>query len=334
MKSRHTIEPDQKQVPTTFPQLLNFIVPESGVKGRLDAWLAKQCPELSRASIQQLIKEGLVNTEGRSVKANSKPKPGDVYRVEIPPPAPVIPQPENIPLDVLYEDSDCIVINKTAGLVVHPAAGHPDGTLVNALLWHCKDFAGVGGVDRPGIVHRLDKDTSGVMVAVKNNVAMDGFIRLFQTGQIRKEYMALVHGTPEQKSGIVSSMIGRDPNNRKKMAVVKVNGKNALTHYRAERDLGEGLTLMHCVIETGRTHQIRVHMKSIGVPVIGDPLYGRSALDKKLSIRPRRQMLHAWRLTFTHPVKGKKLAVEAPLPDDFKAYLKLLLTGTELGSSD
>ena len=319
MKSDNSTEPALEQDSPNSQQLL-FTVPDAGVKGRLDAWLAKECPDISRARIQQLIKEGKVTTEGRSVKANAKPKPGEVYTIEIPPPAPAIPEPEDIPLDVLYEDSDCIVINKPAGLVVHPAPGHPDGTLVNALLWHCKDLAGVGGVERPGIVHRLDKDTSGVMVAVKNDIAMAGFVKLFQTGGMHKEYLAVVHGTPVPESGIVSNLIGRDPNNRKKMAVVTANGKDALTHYRVERKMGD-LTLMHCRIETGRTHQIRVHMKSIGVPVIGDPLYGRPALDKKLSVRPQRQILHARRLSFTHPVKGADLAIEAPLPDDFEVYL-------------
>jgi len=303
------------------PEVLYFTVPESGVKGRLDAWLAKENPDISRSRLQHLIKDGLVTISGSPVKANAKPKPGEVFCVEIPPPVPAIPEPEDIPLDVLYEDSDCIVINKPAGMVVHPAPGHSSGTLVNALLWHCKDLAGVGGVERPGIVHRLDMDTSGVMVAVKNDVAMAGFVRLFQTGGMHKEYMAVVHGTPQQESGVICNLIGRDPKNRKKMAVVGVNGKDALTHYRIERPLAEGLSLMHCRIETGRTHQIRVHMKSIGIPVIGDPLYGRPASDKKLKVCPQRQMLHARRLSFIHPVKGIDLSIEAPLPVDFMTYL-------------
>ncbi len=302
-------------------QLLQFTVPDTGVKGRLDAWLAKQCKDISRVRIQQLIKEKHVKVNDRLVKATASPAPGSSVVMEIPPPVSAIPKPENIPLDVLYEDSDCIVINKPAGLVVHPAPGHPDGTLVNALLWHCNDLAGVGGVERPGIVHRLDKDTTGVMVAVKNDVTMAGFVKLFQTGGIRKEYLAIVHGVPAPASGIVSTLIGRDPANRKKMAVVTANGKDALTHYHVERTLAEGITLMHCRIETGRTHQIRVHLKSVGAPVIGDPLYGRPSLDKKLPVRPPRQMLHAWRLSFKHPVKGNDLSIEAPLPKDFESYM-------------
>ena len=318
MNSDITADPD---LDAPEPRLLTFTVPDSGVKGRLDAWLAGVCPETSRSRIQQLIAEGMVTSQGRRVKANAKPKAGEVYAVAIPPPAPAVPEPEEMPLDVLYEDSDCIVINKPAGLVVHPAPGHCRGTLVNALLWHCRDLAGVGGVERPGIVHRLDKDTSGVMVAAKNDRAMSGLVRLFQNGGMCKEYLALVHGCPEPESGVVSGMIGRDPSNRKRMAVVRVNGKDALTRYRVERRVGE-ITLVHCRIETGRTHQIRVHLKSIGVPVIGDPLYGRPAADRKLAVRPARQMLHAWRLSFQHPVSGRELSLEAPIPEDFSVCLR------------
>lgn len=302
-------------------QCLTYTVPDSGAKGRLDAWLAKECPDISRSRLQQLIKDGMVTTGNHPVKATAKPKAGGQYTILIPPPAPAIPQPEDIPLDVLFEDRECIVLNKPAGLVVHPAPGHPSGTLVNALLWHCKDLGGVGGVERPGIVHRLDMDTSGVMVVAKNDIAMAGFVKLFQSGGMHKEYLAIVHGCPLPEAGIVSNLIGRDPANRKKMAVVTVNGKDALTHYSVDRRMGD-ITLVHCRIETGRTHQIRVHMKSIGTPVIGDPLYGRSVLDKKLPVIPGRQMLHARRLSFKHPVSGEVLSLEAPLPEDFDSYLK------------
>ncbi len=297
-----------------------FAVPESGVTERLDLWLARQCPDISRSRLQQLAREGMITAGGRPVKSDAKPQPGGVYTVQIPSPSAPIPEPEEIWLDVLHEDSDCIVINKPAGLVVHPAPGHPDGTLVNALLHHCRDLGGIGGVERPGIVHRLDKDTSGVMVAAKNDAAMAGLVRLFQSGGMRKEYLAITHGSPVPPDGTVSGLIGRDPANRKKMAVVKVNGRHALTHYRVDRSLGD-IALVHCRIETGRTHQIRVHLKSLGTPVAGDALYGRAALDKKLPVRPQRQMLHAWRLAFTHPVNGHALAFEAPVPDDFAVYL-------------
>jgi 23S rRNA pseudouridine1911/1915/1917 synthase len=300
--------------------LLTFSVPESA-EGRLDAWLAAQTAELSRARIQALIKEGRVTCGGAAVKANAKPKAGQTIEIRIPAPVPALPQPEDIPLDILYEDGDCLVINKPAGLVVHPAPGHATGTLVNALLFHCHDLGGVGGVERPGIVHRLDKDTSGLMVVAKNDAAMAGFVRLFQTHGIAKEYVTLVHGAPLKPAGTVSSLIGRHPVHRQKMAVVDRNGKMAVTHYAVERRLGV-LSLVRCRIETGRTHQIRVHMLSLGCPVVGDALYGRPAADKQLSPVPPRQMLHAQRLTFTHPVTGAPMAFEAPIPADFSIYLE------------
>lgn len=295
--------------------LLTLIVPE-GAEGRLDAWLAANAEGLSRARLQALIKEGRVTCEGAAVKANARPRPGQIIEVSVPAPVSAAPEPEEIPLDVLYEDGDCLVLNKPAGLVVHPAPGHASGTLVNALLHHCRDLGGVGGVERPGIVHRLDKDTSGLMVVAKNDAAMAGFVRLFQTGGITKEYLTLVHGVPPKPSGTVSTLIGRHPENRKKMAVVKRNGKQAVTHYAVERRLGE-ITLVRCRIETGRTHQIRVHMQSLGCPVVGDALYGRPAADKRLPHVPGRQMLHAARLSFAHPVTGTAMAFEAPLPEDF-----------------
>jgi len=295
--------------------LLSFTVP-AGAAGRLDAWLASQTSELSRARIQALIKEGRVTCVGAPVKANAKPRPGQVIEIAVPAPVPAIPQPENIPLDILYEDGDCLVLNKPAGLVVHPAPGHASGTLVNALLHHCRDLGGVGGVERPGIVHRLDKDTSGLMVVAKNDAAMAGFVRLFQTGGMTKEYLALVHGLPQKPSGTVSGLIGRHPSNRKKMAVVTRNGKQAVTHYTVERRMGD-ITLVRCRIETGRTHQIRVHMQSLGCPVVGDAVYGRPAADKRLPHFPARQMLHAAHLKFAHPLTGVPMEFVAPLPKDF-----------------
>jgi 23S rRNA pseudouridine1911/1915/1917 synthase len=300
--------------------VLTLAVPE-GVAGRLDAWLASQVAELSRARIQALMKAGRVTCDGVAVKADSKPKPGQVIEISVPAPVSATPLPEDIPLKIVYEDGDCLVINKPAGLVVHPAPGHATGTLVNALLFHCHDLGGVGGVERPGIVHRLDKDTSGLMVVAKNDAAMAGFVRLFQTGGIAKEYLALVHGVPPKLSGTVRSMIGRHPVHRQKMSVVSRNGKMAVTHYAVEKRLGD-ITLVRCRIETGRTHQIRVHMMSLGCPVAGDALYGRPASDKRMTPVPLRQMLHAERLTFAHPVTGAPLVFEAPLPADFAVYLK------------
>lgn len=302
--------------------ILTFAVPD-GAAGRLDAWLAAQESGFSRARLQALIKEGRVTCGGMAVKSNDRVKPGQVFDVTVPPPEPAAPVPENIPLEILYDDRDLLVLDKPPGLVVHPAPGHAAGTLVNALLWHCRDLGGVGGVERPGIVHRLDKDTSGLLVVAKNDAAMTGLVRLFQSGGIRKEYLALVHGVPSKPSGTVSSLIGRHPANRQKMAVVQRNGKQAVTHYAVERDLRLA-SLMRCRIETGRTHQIRVHMRSIGCPVAGDRLYGSPSADRLLPVVPARQMLHAARLAFAHPVTGDELIFEAPLPADFKVVLDAL----------
>jgi 23S rRNA pseudouridine1911/1915/1917 synthase len=302
--------------------LLAFAVPPE-VSGRLDAWLAAQAPLLSRSRIQALIKEGRVTCGGAAVKADAKPETGRVVEIRVPAPVPAVPQPEDIPLDIVCEDGDLLVLNKPAGLVVHPAPGHAAGTLVNALLHHCSDLGGVGGVERPGIVHRLDKDTSGLMVVAKNDAAMAGFVRLFQTGGITKEYLAVVHGAPPQPEGTVSGLIGRHPVERKRMAVVRDNGKWAVTHYAVERRLGDA-SLVRCRIETGRTHQIRVHMQALGCPLAGDALYGRPAADKRLPLVPVRQMLHASRLAFAHPVTGAALAFTAPLPGDFSAVLAAL----------
>ncbi len=300
-------------------EVLSLNVPE-GAKGRLDAWLAAQVATLSRARIQALIKEGRVTCGGVAVKANAKPKAGQVLEIVIPAPISAVPEPEDIPLDIVYEDGDFLALNKPAGLVVHPAPGHACGTLVNALLHHCRDLGGVGGVERPGIVHRLDKDTSGLMVVAKNDAAMAGFVRLFKTGGISKEYLTLVHGVPPKPSGTLRSLIGRHPVHRQKMAVVARNGKEAVTHYAVERRLG-GITLVRCRIETGRTHQIRVHMQALGCPVIGDTLYGKPAVDKCLPHLPARQMLHAAQLSFTHPVTGSPMDFVAPLPEDFLPFL-------------
>ena len=298
---------------------LSMIVPE-GASARMDVWLAAQTPRLSRARIQALIKEGCVTCEGVPVKINSKTRAGQCLKLLIPVPIIALPQPEDIPLQILYEDRDLLVLNKPAGLVVHPAPGHATGTLVNALLHHCHDLGGVGGVARPGIVHRLDKDTSGLMMVAKNDMAMAGCVRLFQTGGVVKEYLALVHGAPLDAKGTITSLIGRHPKHRQKMAVVKRNGKSAITHYAVEQRIGE-LTLMSCRIETGRTHQIRVHMQSLGCPVAGDAFYGRAVADKRLRPVPVRQLLHAARLIFAHPLTGVRMDFVAPLPDDFRCYV-------------
>jgi len=295
-----------------------------GAEGRLDAWLATEVPELSRARIQALMKEGHITCEGLAVKANDRPTAGKILHLLIPIPISAIPQPEAIPLSIVYEDADILVIDKQAGLVVHPAPGHLTGTLVNALLHHCKDLAGIGGVERPGIVHRLDKDTSGLMVVAKNDAAMAGFVRLFQTGGITKSYLALIHGAPLKAQGILQNFIGRHPVDRKKMSIVTRNGKLAVTHYCVEKKFKKA-SLIRCRIETGRTHQIRVHMHILGCPVVGDTLYGRTAADKQMPVIPQRQMLHAVQLSFAHPVTHQPLAFESPLPADFEAALAALV---------
>jgi 23S rRNA pseudouridine1911/1915/1917 synthase len=308
--------------------LLAFTVPE-GAAGRLDAWLAAQTPELSRSRIQAFIREGRVTCGGAAVKASARPEPGQVIEIRVPAPAPAVPQPEDIPFDVVYEDGHLLVLDKPAGLVVHPAPGHAAGTLVNALLHHCAGLGGIGGVERPGIVHRLDKDTSGLMVVAKSDAAMAGLVRLFQTGGITKEYLALVHGAPPEPTGTVSGQIGRHPVDRKRMAVVQGNGKRAVTHYAVERRFGD-VSLVRCRIETGRTHQIRVHMQSLGCPLVGDALYGRPAADRGLPLLPARQMLHAARLAFAHPVTGAAMALAVPPPGDFSALVAALELPLEL----
>jgi len=297
-----------------------YIVPEEGIALRCDAWLATVMPEVSRARVQALIKENRVLVNGKSTKASAKLCPGSCVTIAIHAPVSAIPEPEEIPLSIIYEDSDCLVLNKPAGLVVHPAPGHASGTLVNAVLFHCRDLKGIGGVERPGIVHRLDKDTSGVMVVAKHDTAMAGLVNAFQEGCVRKIYLALVHGVLRTPSGTLSTLIGRHPVHRKKMAIVARNGKRAVTHYRVIAQ-SKGLSLVACRIETGRTHQIRVHLQSLGCPIVGDEVYGRSSADNQLTVKPQRQLLHAAYFAFPHPISGVSMAFSAPLPDDFKAVL-------------
>ena len=290
----------------------------AGVSGRLDQWLATQVPNLSRARIQALIREGLITTSrGGLVKASARPVAGEIIRIHLPAPTSTVPRAENIPLTIIHEDDDLLVLDKPAGLVVHPAPGHASGTLVNALLHHCHTLEGVGDIERPGIVHRLDKETSGLMVVAKNESTMRALVRLFRTGDILKEYLALVHGAPPQESGTIITLIGRHPVDRKRMAVLQQGGRNAVTHYTVERRLPHELTLVRCRIETGRTHQIRVHMRSLGCPLVGDSLYGRPGQDRRLPLPPARQMLHATKLAFSHPTTGAPLSFVSVLPEEF-----------------
>lgn len=288
---------------------------------RLDIVLMARHHDFSRSRIKGLIEAGFVKVNGEVVtKAGAKVNESDVLDVFIPPPVPAVPEPEDIPINVLYEDGDVLALNKPAGLVVHPAPGHFTGTLVNALLAHCPDLGGIGGVSRPGIVHRLDQDTSGVMIVAKSQRAMDVLTKEFSSHtNVEKTYLALVHGTPVPAEGRIENMIGRSHVNRKKMAIVERNGKVAITNYRVLSS-SNAISRVECVIETGRTHQIRVHLASLGTPVVGDATYGRPRLDRQLDPPPARQMLHAWRLALKHPVTRQPMVFEAPLPDDFKPY--------------
>ena len=289
---------------------------------RLDKLLLARNPDFSRSRIEGLIKSGFVTVNGAvAEKAGMKVAEDDEIEVEIPPPVPAIPQPEDIPLDVIYEDSDMLVINKAPGMVVHPAPGHIGGTLVNALLFRCPDLSGIGGVTRPGIVHRLDQYTSGAMVVAKSQKAMSSLAKAFASHtSVEKTYIAVCRGRPRLDSGRIENFIGRHPVDRKRMAILDNGGKRAVTNWRVVKSV-DGLSVIECRIETGRTHQIRVHMVSLGCPVIGDAVYGKPALDKRISPAPARQMLHAWKLKLWHPTEGRQMEFEAPVPEDMKVYL-------------
>jgi 23S rRNA pseudouridine1911/1915/1917 synthase len=289
---------------------------------RLDKRILELYPDFSRSRIEGLVKSGFVAVNGSvAEKAGMKVSEDDEIVVEIPPPVPAVPEPEDIPLDVVYEDSDMLVVDKAPGMVVHPAPGHFTGTLVNALLHHCPDLSGIGGVARPGIVHRLDQDTSGLMVVAKSQKAMEGLVKAFSSHKaIAKTYLAVCHGRPRLDAGRIENSIGRHPVDRKRMAIVERNGKVAITNWRILESRGTS-SVLECRIETGRTHQIRVHTASLGCPVIGDKVYGKSALDKRLDPVPERQMLHAWKLELYHPVRGEKMRFEAPVPADMQPYL-------------
>ena len=307
---------------------------------RLDRWLAANCPaELSRSRLKALILDGQLRCDGVSLTdPSASVKPDKVYELTLPPPVDAEPKPENIPLDIYFEDEHLIVLEKPAGMVVHPAPGSPDGTLVNALLHHCGDsLSGIGGVARPGIVHRLDKDTSGVMMAAKSEKAHQKLAKLFARHNLDRRYNALVWGLPRERIGTIDAPIGRSKYDRKKQAIME-KGKEAITHYQTKRDLPPFSALIECQLETGRTHQIRVHLAAMGYGIIGDPLYGtplRSAqvpdqISRDLLAEMRnfgRQALHASILGFTHPITGEELSFESPLPEDMKALIKTIETG-------
>lgn len=296
---------------------------------RLDRYLTSQIPDFSRSQIQRLIESGHVtHSRYKKAKANNDIREGDVIGVELPEPEPSAAQAEDIPLDILFNDDDVVVVNKPAGMVVHPAAGNATGTLVNALLHHIKDLSGIGGEVRPGIVHRLDKGTSGVMVVAKNDDAHKELARQFHDREVEKEYVALAWGLVQQRKRI-NAAIGRDPKNRLKMTTRRADrARNAVTRVTWARDL-QGLTLLRIAIATGRTHQIRVHLSEIGHPIVGDGLYGgvHKSMPQRLRavLRLTRPFLHAERLAFTHPRTHERLEFTAPLAADLEAVLMELV---------
>jgi 23S rRNA pseudouridine1911/1915/1917 synthase len=283
---------------------------------RLDRFVARALPELTRSRARRLIDEGFVTVDGRlPAKAGVALASGQRVRVTIPPPEPATLEPEAVPLRVVYEDDDLLVVDKPPGMAVHPAPGHSSGTLVHAVLAHCPSLSTVGGEGRPGIVHRLDKDTSGLIIVAKNDAAHLSLARQLKERRVEKTYIALVEGRLNQRDGVIDAPIGRHPARRKKMAVVE-GGREARTRYRVVREIA-GRSLVEVRPETGRTHQIRVHLAAIGHPVVGDPVYGRGRPVGPL----RRQFLHAARLAFLHPRTGERLELEAPLPDDLAQAL-------------
>jgi 23S rRNA pseudouridine1911/1915/1917 synthase len=300
---------------------------------RIDIFIAGKLPHCSRSHAALLIRQGLVKADGQSCKPGHRVKSGESILVRVPAPAPTDLIAEPLPLDILFEDADLIVINKSAGMVVHPAAGHNSGTLVHGILYHCPDLEGIGAEKRPGIVHRLDKDTSGVMVVAKNARSHDDLSRQFKARKIEKHYLALVTGSPKTEAGRIELPIGRHPVERKKMSTRSRRGREALTLWKV-RERFVGATLIDVELKTGRTHQIRVHCHAMGFAIVGDPVYGRKGSKSLITAKhaalqavlrsAKRQMLHAYRLSFKHPADGRQLSFKAPLPDDMADLLEQL----------
>lgn len=316
------------------------VTEERAQLGRLDKVLTAACPDHSRSRLQSLIQQGHVTVNGApQLRLSVKMKPGDEIIVIEPTPIASHPQPEHIPLQIPFEDEHMLVVNKPAGLVVHPGAGNPSGTLVNALLYHCKDtLSGIGGVLRPGIVHRLDKDTSGLMVVAKHDRAHRALAAQIEERSLSRQYLALVLKVPVPMKGAYEGAIGRDSRNRQKMALQVRGGKYAKTFYHVQQQFGEACALVACKLETGRTHQIRVHMSAHGHPLIGDPVYKAPANAVTAALKKAgyaqeaiahaltfpRQALHACHIGFRHPLTQQAHAYDAPLPDDFEALLTAL----------
>ena len=298
-----------------------LIIAEEQAGQRADVGLALLL-DITRSNMQRLLEDGRAVKGAKVLKANYKLRAGDEIVVTLPEPQPLDAQPENIPLDIIYEDEDVIVVNKARGMVVHPAAGNYSGTLVNALLYHCKNLSGINGVIRPGIVHRLDKDTSGIMICAKNDEAHLSLSQQIQAKTARRTYLAVVRGNIKTDSGTIETQIARDKVDRKKMAVVKENGREAITDYEVVERFGK-YTLVRCKLRTGRTHQIRVHMEYLGYPLVGDPKY--SPMKTPFAIKG--QALHSQTLEFTHPRTGERMRFEAPLPEDMQKIITRLHLG-------
>jgi 23S rRNA pseudouridine1911/1915/1917 synthase len=317
------------------PSEHELVVDAEDAGRRLDVWLARELPTLSRARLQSLIADGHVRVDGGAARASSRLRSGQAVVVHEPAPVPAIPQAEDIPLSIVHEDSNLIVVDKPAGLVVHPGAGTHDGTLVNALLRHVTDLSGVGGVLRPGIVHRLDRGTSGLLVVAKDDQTHRSLVRQFSSREVEKEYLALVHGSPGTRKGEINTSIGRHPVHRKKMATDVPRGREARTSWTVEQRL-DGASLLRVRIHTGRTHQIRVHLASIGHPIVGDETYGgtRTPSSRRPEARVAlngldRPALHAAKLAFWHPgrgetERGERVEFESPLPTDLTSLLDTL----------
>lgn len=297
-----------------------FFVDSINEEKRLDSYLSDVLMEMSRSFIQKLIEKGTVKINGEIVRIKKyKVKENDEIEIEVPAPERLKIEAENIPIEIVYEDDDLLVVNKPQGMVVHPAPGNYNGTLVNSIMYHCKNLSSINGVIRPGIVHRIDKDTSGLLIVAKNDKAHRSLAQQFKEHSINRKYIALVYGNIKEEKGTIQGPIGRHPNNRLKMAVVERNGKDAITHFSVLKRF-RGYTLIEAKLETGRTHQIRVHMTHINYPLVGDPVYGQ----KKEKFNLKGQMLHAKTLGFMHPTKGIFMEFQADLPDHFIKIIKIL----------
>jgi 23S rRNA pseudouridine1911/1915/1917 synthase len=300
---------------------LKLLVTPSGRGARLDAWLAEQLPDFSRSRLQKLIEQGQIQVNGRPTDKKYKLQGAEQILIQVPPPQSLDLVPEHIPLDILYEDDQMLILNKAAGMVVHPSAGHETGTLVHALLAHCP-LSAIGGVQRPGIVHRLDRDTTGVMVVAKNDFAHQHLQAQIQSKTARREYLGVVSGAPPMASGTIDLPIGRHPVDRQKQGVVPIEagGRSAQTHWQVIERMGD-FTLIKFQLATGRTHQIRVHSTRLGYPIVGDPLYGNA---RTIKVNLPGQALHAWQLELAHPISGDQIVAEAPLPPHFEKLLAVL----------